>query len=186
MARTCVLGATLRPFVQGEVQAPVGGGVRSRSEKALEPGPVRFPSWTSGVRISSPASTPGDDTPRLLASCFDNSATARALRDECVSRAILSRVDSRDMYRRFWTAFRHQVGHPRAPRAPSWSPADASLDRRGREFRAAWPRRRGARACRRTAPPGRSPPAAVARQAPRAGLAPHLPHGCCRTRRGRW
>jgi integrase len=40
---------------------------------------------------------------------------------------LLPRVDNRDTECRPWTAFRHQVGHLFAPRAPSWSPCHGRL-----------------------------------------------------------
>jgi hypothetical protein len=72
-----------------------------------------------------PLETPGDDTRCLLASCFANSASPKTLRDRPFRLVILPRVDSGGMSCPLWTAFRHRVGHPRAPRAPSWSPAGA-------------------------------------------------------------
>ncbi len=42
-------------LVQGVVQAQVSAVLRSYFDKDLERGPVSFPSWTSSVRIRSPA-----------------------------------------------------------------------------------------------------------------------------------
>ena len=73
-----------------------------------------------------PLQTPGDDTRRLLASCFTNSATPKALRDQPFPPPVLPPVDTGGVSCHPWTAFRHRVGHPRAPRAASWSPSPCS------------------------------------------------------------
>jgi len=62
----------------------------------------------------------------LLAPCFANSANVKALRDRPLSPVVLPRIDCGAMHCRPWTAIRHRVGHPRALRAPSWSPVGRS------------------------------------------------------------
>ena len=69
-----------------------------------------FPSWTSAVRIRSPALTPRGDTRCLLASFSANSTPVKALRDRLVSLAILPIGDGSGVRCQSRNAFLHQDG----------------------------------------------------------------------------
>jgi len=125
-ASTSSRSARFGPFpaslVQALVQAsaPVSG--TSCGSGWLEVSAASLPSWLLRVRVPSPAIDAKQRQSCHVATSSANYATPRALRDGPPRPPVLPIAATRDIRCQFRTAFLHQDGHPRAPRAPSWSP----------------------------------------------------------------
>ena len=79
-----------------------------------------------------PLKTSRGDSVCPLASSFANSQRAKALQRGSSPHADLPPRDTPDISGQTWPAIRYQVGHLRAPRAPSWSPEDRPGNKRDR------------------------------------------------------
>ena len=112
-ASACYSERPVETLMQGVVQAQISGALTSCCGEGLELGSARFPSWTSSVRIRSPALTPRSDNRCPLASFSANATPVQALQDRLSSRAVLPIGDNQ----------RHVLTIAERHPAPSWSPA---------------------------------------------------------------